>query len=64
MLPPGRAHFWSQGHDFNKLGRGPLDDTKYLWTLGFVVSVKKIFKVLCRKSIFSLCDLDMQQTGI
>ena len=30
--PSGQAHFWPQGHNLNKLGRGPLDDaiiTKY-----------------------------------
>ena len=30
MRPPGRDHFWPQGDNLNKLGRGPLGDaTKY-----------------------------------
>ena len=37
----------------------------YIKVLGLVVSDKKIFqkKKSSRKSIFSLCDLDMQWTG-
>mgnify|MGYP001418905883 CR=1 FL=1 len=27
--PLGQGHFWPGGHDLNKLGRGPLDDTTY-----------------------------------
>ena len=29
MCSPGWANFWPQGHNLNKLGRGPLDDTTY-----------------------------------
>ena len=25
----GRAHFWPQGHNLNKLSRGPLGDATY-----------------------------------
>ena len=39
--PRGGA-IWSQGHDLNKLGRGPPGDAK---TLGHMVSDKKIFHV-------------------
>ena len=58
-MTPRAAHSWPQEHNLNKLGRVPLDDSTYpksrlkaLWFL----------KLLSRKSIFSLCDLDMQQT--
>ena len=44
--PPGGAQFWPKGHNLNKPGRGTLDQTK----------------ILSRKSIYSLCDLDMQRT--
>ena len=27
--PPGCGHFWPRGHDLNKFGRGPVDDTIY-----------------------------------
>ena len=27
--PLGRANNWPQGHNLNKLGRGPLDDATY-----------------------------------
>ena len=29
MRPPGRGHFWPQGHNMNKLTRGPLGDATY-----------------------------------
>ena len=29
MWPPGRVHFWPQGHNLNKPGRGPLGDATY-----------------------------------
>ena len=58
--PLGWGNFWPQGHNLNKLGRGPLDDA--IKALGHAVSEKKIFKVLSRKSIFCLFDLDMQLT--
>ena len=39
MLPLGWDHFWLQGHNLNKLGRGSLDDATYqismLWALWF-----------------------------
>ena len=28
-VTPGRSHFWLQGHNFNLLGRGLLDDATY-----------------------------------
>ena len=28
-VTPGWAHFWPQGHNLNKLGRGPLGDATY-----------------------------------
>ena len=38
MLSLGQAHFWPQGYNLNKFGRGLLGDATY-----HVVSVKKIF---------------------
>ena len=29
MGTPGRGHFWSLGHNLNKLGRGPPGDATY-----------------------------------
>ena len=29
VTPGGRAHFWLQGYNLNRLGRGPLDDATY-----------------------------------
>ena len=49
----------------HKLGRGPLDDATYqiprLYALWF--QTRRIKKFSSRKSNFSLCYLDMQQTG-
>ena len=28
MQPPGQDHFWPKGYSLNKLGRGPLGDSK------------------------------------
>ena len=28
-VTPRRDHFWPKGYNFNKLGRGSLDDTTY-----------------------------------
>ena len=28
-VTPEAGHFWPQGHNLNKLGRGSLDDTTY-----------------------------------
>ena len=47
MWPPRRDHFWPQGYNWNKLGRGPLDDIYYIpniKALDLVVS-DKIFYV-------------------
>ena len=51
ICDPGWAHFWPQGHNLNKLGRGPnnIPNNK---TLGLVVSDKKIFKVFISKIYF------------
>ena len=29
FLAPGRCHFWPQGYNLNKLGRGPLGDATH-----------------------------------
>ena len=52
---PGAGPFWSEGHNLNKLGRGPLGDAKYQQSrlLGHMVSDKKILKVSSRKSILA-----------
>ena len=64
MWPPGRGHFWSQGYNLNKLGRGPLSDATYqiLRLQAFWFQTSRFLKFSYWKSIFSLCDLDMQQT--
>ena len=45
-MAPLPRHFWPQGHNLNKLGRGPLNDATYInQTLGLVVSDKNILHV-------------------
>ena len=60
----GRGHFWPQGYYLNNIGRGPLGDATYqisqLYALWFQ---RRFLKFSSWKSIFSLCDLDMQWTG-
>ena len=46
-----RGNFWPQEHNFNKLGKGPLDDASYL-----VVSNKKIFHAFPFLSLCKTCD--------
>jgi len=29
VTPPGQGQFWTQGHNLNNFGRGPLDDVIY-----------------------------------
>ena len=48
MRTLGQAQFWPQGDNFNKLGRGPLEDAT---TQGLVIS-DKIFKVFILKIYF------------
>jgi len=69
-VTPGRGQFWPQGHNFNKFGRGPLDDVIYqnMKALGLVVSDKKIFgncilKIAFWKPTFWPSDLHMQPSG-
>ena len=63
----GGTIFWPKKHNLNKLGRGPLDDGSYQSQAsrpcGFKFRQVHFFKFSCRKSISSLCDLDMQWTG-
>ena len=33
MRPPGQTYFWPHGYDLNKLGRGPLDDARYMYQI-------------------------------
>ena len=50
----GQGHFWPQGHNLNKLGRGPLGDATYhISSLTLMVSEKKIFQ--CFPYLLSLC---------
>ena len=60
--PWGGAIFLAQGHNLNKLGRGSLGDVIYqiskLYALWF--QRRRFLKFSSWKSIFSLCDLDMQ----
>ena len=48
----------------NKLGRGPLGDAKYQISrlCAFWIQTRRFLKFSSQKSIFSLCDLDMQRT--
>ena len=62
----GQAHFWPKGHNLNTFGRGPLDDATYqISRLLPLLFLARIFlKLSFRKSIFSLCNQDMQRTRI
>ena len=51
-LPAEQSHFWRQGHNLNKLGKGPPVHIPNIKELCIVVSVKKIF--MC--SHVSLCN--------
>ena len=58
---PWGRQFLPQGHNLNS--GGPLGDATYQilsFYLGLVVSDKNIFKFSSQKTIFSMCDLDMQ----
>ena len=61
---PERALLRPHGHTLIILRKGLLDDAKYqisrLWSLRF--QTRRFFKFHL-KSIFSLCDIDMQQNG-
>ena len=62
--PPDQGHFWPQGYNLNKLGRGPLGDATYqiLRLQAFWFQTRRFLKLPSQKSSFSLCDLDMQKT--
>ena len=53
--------FSPQGHNLNKLGRGPLDDATYPRPCDFRQEDFQSFHL--ENLIFSLCDLDMQWNG-
>ena len=55
---------WPRGGvNLNKLGRGPLADATYqISRLQAFWFETRFFKFSSRKSIFSLCDLDMEGT--
>ena len=63
--PQGGVIFRPQEHNLNKFGKGPLDDSIYQLSrlLALWIQTRRFFHVLSRK-YFSLCDLDMQMTGI
>ena len=65
MWPPGRGHFWPQGYYLNKLGRGSPGDATYQISKPYALwfQSRRFLKFSSWKSIFSLCDLDMQWTG-
>ena len=44
-MTPGRGHFWPQGHNLNKIGRGPRGDATlpHIKALSLMVSDEKIF---------------------
>ena len=62
MWRPGRGHFLPQGYNLNKLGIGPLGDATYQISKLLALRFQRIrfLKFSSWKSIFSLCDLDMQ----
>ena len=64
--PAGRAIFQPQGYNLNKLDRGALGDAAYQISRlqAFWFQTRRFLKFSSQKSIFSLCDLDMQQTRI
>ena len=58
-VTPAAGPFWPQGHNLNKLGRDPLVDASYQISR---LQTRRFLKFPSRKSIFSLCDLDMKRT--
>ena len=64
MWPQKRAHILTQRYSMNKLGRGPQDKATFqisrLYPLWFLT--RRFLMFSSQKSIFSLCDLDMQWT--
>ena len=63
-VAPRVGPFLAQGHNLKKLGGGPLDNATYQISrlLALWFQTRRFLKVLVLKSIFSLCDLDIQQT--
>ena len=63
-LTPRRDLFWHQGYNLNNLGRGLLGDATYQISmfLAFWFQTRRFLMFSSRKSILSLCDLDMQWT--
>ena len=59
MRPPGWGHFLPQGHNLNKLGRGPLGDATYqisIKALCLMASDKKMFSYFPYISLCKTCD--------
>ena len=50
----GRVHFWPQGHDLSKLGRGPRGD-------GYISNIKTLGNMVSDKKIFS-CFINIQES--
>ena len=55
--PPGRSHFWPQGHNLNKLG-SLVGDTSHqnIKALSLMVSDKKICSCITAISLCKPCD--------
>ena len=67
-MTPGQGHFWRQGHNLNKIGRGPLGDATYrisrLYALWFQTRRFLKFHLENLFLVHVTCNrLDMQQTG-
>ena len=57
-VTPGWGHFWLQGHNLNKLGRGPLGDATYQipWLEGLWFQTRRFFSCFPNISQCKICD--------
>ena len=63
---PWTGPLLAQGSNLIKIGRAPLGDATYQITRlsSFWFQIRRFLKLASRKSVFSLCDLDMQRTSM
>ena len=63
-VPPAWGYFWPHGYNLNKFSRGLLGYATYQTSrlYAFWFQTRRLLKLSSRKSIFSLCDLDMHRT--
>ena len=62
----GRAHFWPQGHNLNKLARCLLDDDANQISRLYALWLQTrtfLLKFSSRKPVYSLCDLHVDMQG-